>query len=64
MCFHLISIRKLVVEIDALYIHGMLNNPDVQPNTTINRWIAAILLFNFKLIHIPAEKHYRLDGLS
>jgi transposase InsO family protein len=49
---------------DALYIRGMLNHPDVQPNATINRWIAAILLFDFKLVHIPAEKHRGPDGLS
>jgi len=64
MRFHLVSVRNLVVEMDALYIRGMLNNPDVQPNATINCWIAAILLFNFKLIHIPAEKHHGPDGLS
>jgi hypothetical protein len=49
---------------DALYIRGMLNNPDLQPNATINRWIAAILLFNFKLVHVLAEKHHGPDGLS
>jgi hypothetical protein len=64
MCFHLVGVRKLVVEMDALYIRGMLNNPDVQPNATINRWIAAILLFDFKLVHIPAEKHHGPDSLS
>lgn len=64
MCFHLVGIRKLVVEMDTLYICGMLNNPDVQPNATINHWITAILLFDFKLIHIPAEKHHGPDGLS
>ena len=42
----------------------MLNNPDVQPNVTINRWITTILLFNFKLVHIPAEKHHGPNGLS
>jgi hypothetical protein len=42
----------------------MLNNPDVQPNATINRWIAAILLFDFKLVHVPADKHKGPDGLS
>ena len=42
----------------------MLKNPDIQPNTTINRWIAAILLFDFKLVHMPAEKHHGPDGLS
>jgi hypothetical protein len=36
MCFHLVGVHKLVVEMDALYIHGMLNNPNIQPNATIN----------------------------
>ena len=53
-----------MVEMDALYIRGMLNNPDLQPNATINRWIAAILLFNFKLVHVLAEKHHGPNGLS
>jgi hypothetical protein len=42
----------------------MLNNPDVQPNATINRWIAAILLFDFKLVHVPASRHQGIDRLS
>jgi hypothetical protein len=41
----------------------MLNNPNIQPNTTINRWIAGILLFDFKLVHIPGATHGP-DGLS
>ena len=45
----MIGVKKLVVEVHAKYIKGMLNNPDIQPNTTINRWIAGILLFNFTL---------------
>ena len=61
---HLFGVRNLVVEMDAQFIRGMLNNPDVQPNTTINRWIAAISLFDFRLIHIPADKHHGPDGLS
>jgi hypothetical protein len=61
---YLIGIRNLVVEMDAKFVKGMLNNPDIQPNATINRWIAAILLFDFKLIHIPANKHHGPDGLS
>jgi hypothetical protein len=64
MCFHLVGVHKLIIEMDALYIRGMLNNPDLQPNATINWWIAAILLFNFKLIHVPMEKHHGPDGLS
>ncbi len=64
LCVHLIGIRNLVVEMDAQFIRGMLRNPDIQPNATINHWIAAILLFDFKLVHIPADKHHRPDGLS
>jgi hypothetical protein len=61
---HLIGVRNLVVEVDTSYIKGMLSNPDVQPNAAINRWIAAILLFNFKIVHVPADKHHGPDGLS
>ena len=64
MHLYLIGIRNLIVEMDASFICGMLNNPDCQPNTTINRWIAAIHLFDFKLAHVPAEKHHSPDGLS
>ena len=38
------------------------NNPDIQPNATINRWIASIL-FDFSLIHVPGATHSP-DGLS
>lgn len=58
------GVLSLVVEIDAKYIKGMLNNPDMQPNAVINRWIAGILLFNPRLVHIPATKHTGADGLS
>ena len=61
---HVVGITNLVVEMDAQYVRGMLSNPDVQPNAAINRWIAAILLFDFELVHIPAEKHHGPDGLS
>ena len=61
---HIIGVADLTVEMDAQYVRGMLANPDIQPNAAINRWIAAIQLFNFKLVHIPAEKHQGPDGLS
>jgi hypothetical protein len=35
----------------------MLNNPDIQPNTTINHRIAGILLFDFNLVHVPSVTH-------
>jgi hypothetical protein len=56
--------KNLTVEVDAKYIKGMINNPDLQPNATINRWIAGILLFSFKLVHVSALKHKGVDGLS
>ena len=46
---YIVGLKNLVVEVDAKYIKGMINNPDSQLNTTINRWIAGILLFDFKL---------------
>ena len=49
---------------DAKYVKGMINNPDLQPNTTINQWITGILLFHSKLCHISADRHTGLDGLS
>ena len=58
------GVANLTVEMDAKYVKGMINNPDLQPNATINRWIAGILLFHFKLVHISADKHSRPDGLS
>ena len=61
---HLIGVKNLHVEVDAKYIKGMLNEPDLQPNAAINRWIQGILLFDFTLIHVPAAKHVGPDALS
>ena len=41
----------------------MLNDPDMQPNATINRWIQGVLMFDFKLVHVPASKHQGPDAL-
>jgi transposase InsO family protein len=60
----LIGVKKLEVEVDAKYIKGMLNEPDLQPNAAINRWIQGILMFDFTLIHVPATKHVGPDALS
>jgi len=59
----LIGIRNLVVEVDAKYIKGMLKNPDVAPSASMNRWILSILMFHFKLVHVPGS-HHGPDGLS
>ncbi|KIK15478.1 hypothetical protein PISMIDRAFT_16488 [Pisolithus microcarpus 441] len=61
---YIFGMWNLVVEVDARYIKGMINNPDLQPNATINQWITGILLFDFKLVHVPTAKHAAPDGLS
>src|ERR1700722_3903832 len=60
---YLIGVRNLVVEVDATYIKGMLANPDIMPQASINRWIMAILTFHFELVHVP-NSHHGPDGLS
>jgi hypothetical protein len=59
----IIGVRNLVVEVDARYIKGMLNNPDIAPSASVNRWIVAILSFHFTLVHVPGKNHGP-DGLS
>jgi len=46
---------NFIIKVDALYIRGMLNNPNIQQNATINHWTAGILLFSFTLVHVPSE---------
>ena len=60
---YLIGVRNLIVEVDAKYIKGMLKNPDIAPSASINRWILAILMFHFTLVHVPGS-HHGPDGLS
>ncbi|KAL7277220.1 hypothetical protein ACG7TL_009070 [Trametes sanguinea] len=60
---YIVGVRNLVVEVDARYIRGMLNNPDLAPSASINRWILAILTFHFHLVHVPGTSHGP-DGLS
>jgi len=52
------------VEVDAQYIKGMLNKLDLYLNATMNRWIVAILMFDFELVHVLRVKHRGPDGLS
>jgi len=60
----LIGLKRFMVEVDAKYIWGMLNNPDIHPNVAINRWITGISLFDFTLRHVPGNRHVAPDGLS
>ena len=48
---------------DAKYVKGMINNPDLQLNVTINQWISSILLFHFELCRISADQQTSPDGL-
>ena len=61
---YLIGLPTFNIEVDAKYIKGMINNPDIQPNNAMNRWIAAILLFTFELVHVPGKLHGGPDRLS
>ncbi|KNZ76466.1 hypothetical protein J132_10441 [Termitomyces sp. J132] len=60
---YLIGVRNLIIEVDARYIKGMLQNPNIQPSASMNRWIMAILMFHFELVHVKGTFHGP-DGLS
>ena len=60
----IVGIKNLTVEVDAKYIKGMINNPDIQLSAMINQWISSILLFDFKLKHVPGKDHASADRLS
>ena len=49
---------------DAKFIKGMLNEPDLQPNAAVNRWIQGVQLFDFTLVHVPATQFGGSDALS
>jgi hypothetical protein len=61
---NIVGVKKLIVEVDASSIRGMLHNPDIQASAVINRWIQGILQFDFELVHVPAHRHRGPDGLS
>ena len=61
--YWLLGVCNLIVETDTKYLSGMLKNPGMGPNTTINRWIDKILMFHFKLQHVQG-KTFAADGLS
>ncbi|KAF7783144.1 hypothetical protein Agabi119p4_2520 [Agaricus bisporus var. burnettii] len=56
--------RNLIVETDATYLYGMLNNPGRLPGAASNRWVDFIRTnFVFTLVHKPGKTHGP-DGLS
>ena len=61
---HLVGVPKLIVEVDATSIKGMLNNPDSQASAPLNRWIRGVLMYDFTLVHVPGKKHKAPDALS
>ena len=61
---YLIGVKNLIVEVDAKYIKGMLNAPDLQPNAAMNRWIQGIMMFDVTLKHVPGKDHHAADALS
>ena len=57
---YIIGAKNLIVEVDAKYIKGMLNEPDLQPNAAINWCIQGELvklLENYNLPHIPISPY-------
>jgi hypothetical protein len=61
---YLVGVRNLIVEVDAKYIQGMVNAPDLIPNAAMNRWIQGIMMFDFVLKHVPGRTHLAADALS
>ena len=50
---YIIGATNLIVEVDAKYIKEMLNEPELQPNAVINRWIQGILMFDCYMALVP-----------
>ena len=61
---YLAGVPRLIVEVDASCIKGMLNKPSPAAKGPVNRWIKGILLYDFELVHIPGRKHKAPDALS
>jgi hypothetical protein len=62
--YSLMGCRNLIVETDAKYLYGMLDNPGRLPNATTNRWVEFIRThFRFTLVH-KQGKTFGPDGLS
>jgi RNase H-like domain found in reverse transcriptase len=60
---YIIGVQNLIIETDACYIKGMLQNLDIQPSVSMNHWIVSILMFHFTLVHVRGAVHGP-DGLS
>jgi RNase H-like domain found in reverse transcriptase len=52
------------IKVDARSLIEMVNKPDLLPNAPGNRWLAFVNLFDFEIMHVPAERHKGPDSLS
>ena len=60
--YWLLGCRKLIVEMDAKYLKGMLSNPGIAPNATIMYYVEDVLIYHFTLCYVPG-KTFSMDGL-
>ena len=61
---YIIGAGQLILEVDTTSIKGMIGNPDVQPDAASNCWLNGILMYDFKLVYVPGDKHRAPDALS
>ena len=61
---YITGVKKLIVEVDASSVIGMIRKVDPKTEATENRWINGIVHFNPILVHVPAHKHQGPDALS
>ena len=55
--------RPVRLEVDAKYLIEMINAPEL-PNSAMTRWLWFIHHFDLRLVHVPANQHKVVDGLS
>ena len=61
---HITGVQKLIVEVDASSIIGMIQKVDPSTDKVTNRWIEDILGYHPTIVHVPAHKHKAPDALS
>jgi len=59
---YLVGVKKLTVEVDAKYIKGMLNEPDLHQMQQLIDGSKVILMFDFTLVYVPGTKHVAPDA--
>jgi len=51
------------IDVDVKFLIEMVKQPNF-PNAPMMRWISYIVLFNYIMNHVLADKHAGVDGLS